>query len=258
MVWIGSGSERRNESAKNTITIVPKYSLGPQYLSSSLVWLDPILNMLLLVHMSMLTDRKEIYPITPSFHFQGTQNVLLCAQAQCFFIPHTHIHKLLSCLSFAVQKPDTFDGWGKWYCCPAQKNWTFILVCTIFDKQWRQRKKAAYWPNYFVCTKTKFLNGDQVTQDYLPGLSRIWILNNYSITEFLTFLNHEFNLFQNLLQAETGWWSRPGSNWHDHQLHWTDSTNWKQLKMGLNNEINKFRKKWIFFEVIMQGFIFES
>ena len=142
--------------------------------------------------------------------------------------------------------------------CSAQRNATCILMCTIFDKLWRQRKKAAYWPNYFVCTKTKFLNGDQVTQDYLPGLSRIWILNNYSITEFLTFLNHEFNLFQNLLQAETGWWSRPGSNWHDHQLHWTDSTNWKQLKMGLNNEINKFRKKWIFFEVIMQGFIFES
>ena len=41
-----------------------------------------------------------------------------------------------------------------------------ILVCTIFDKLWCQRKKAAYRPNQFVCTKYKFLIGNQVTRDY--------------------------------------------------------------------------------------------
>ena len=58
--------------------------------NSSLVWLDPILNMLLLVHTSILTDQQE------SLHYPSP--------------PYTfRLLKLLSCLSFAVQKPDTFD-----------------------------------------------------------------------------------------------------------------------------------------------------
>ena len=36
----------------------------------------------------------------------------------------------------------------------------------------RQKKKAVYRPNYFVCTKTTFLSGDQVTRRLLvKGLS---------------------------------------------------------------------------------------
>ena len=57
---------------------------------STLVWLDPILNMLLLVHTSILTDQQE------SLHYPSP--------------PYTfRLLKLLSCLLFAVQKPDTFD-----------------------------------------------------------------------------------------------------------------------------------------------------
>ena len=62
----------------------------------------------LFVHTSILPAFQDIYPIPPPFHFQGAQGVLLSAQTQCSFVPHTHICKLLSSLSFAVQKPDTF------------------------------------------------------------------------------------------------------------------------------------------------------
>ena len=31
-----------------------------------------------------------------------------------------------------------------------------------------RKRKQHIQPNYFVCIKTKFLRGDQVTRDYLP------------------------------------------------------------------------------------------
>ena len=62
--------------------------------------------MLLLVHTSILPTKQNIYAIPPPFSLLGAQDVLLS--------------------------------------CPAQRNATFILVGTIFDKLWRQRKKAAY------------------------------------------------------------------------------------------------------------------
>ena len=55
---------------------------------------------------------------------------------------------------------------SEWNCCPAKRNATFILVHTIFDKLWCQRKKAANRPNHFMCTWNKFLNSDQVARDY--------------------------------------------------------------------------------------------
>ena len=107
------------------------------------MWLIPIINMLLLVHTSILPTKQNIYAIPPPFSLLGAQDVLLSAETQCSFVPHTQIYELFSSLSFAVQKPDTFH--------------------TV---NWSPRKKAAYQPNHFVCTKNKFLSGDQVTRDY--------------------------------------------------------------------------------------------
>ena len=55
---------------------------------------------------------------------------------------------------------------SEWNLLPHPKNATFILVCTIFDQLWRQKKKAKYRSNHFLCTKTTFLKGCQVTRDY--------------------------------------------------------------------------------------------
>ena len=137
MVWIGSGSERRNESAKNTITIVPKYSLGPQYLSSSLVWLDPILNMLLLVHMSILTNQGGNLPYRSPLSLLG--------HSKCSFMCSNTIFQC----DWTGWKMTQNVGWGK-FCAkraseivvpPKEMLLSFSCVRFLTNYDVRERKQ---------------------------------------------------------------------------------------------------------------------
>ena len=73
---------------------------------SSLVWL--VSYYVAIAFSYTRAFHQPSYSTPPIFHIWGAQGVLLSAQTQCSFIPKTNICRLLSSLSFAVQKPDTF------------------------------------------------------------------------------------------------------------------------------------------------------
>ena len=73
----------------------------------------------------------------------------------------------------------------------SQRNATFILVCTIFEKLWHQRKKAAYRFNHFVCTKKKF--------ELRLSNTRLLLVGHHFVYHLLTFYS-KYYLFHRLIQ----------------------------------------------------------
>ena len=55
--------------------------------------------------------------------------------------------------------------------CHTQYRPQIRLLCA--KRKRRQKKKSTYQSNHFVCTKTTFLSGDQVTQDYSSLLATL-------------------------------------------------------------------------------------
>ena len=69
---------------------------------SSLVWLNSYYVGNAFGTHEYITEQTKILPYPSPLHFSCAQSVVSYAQTQCSFVPHTHIYKLLSSISFAV------------------------------------------------------------------------------------------------------------------------------------------------------------